>query len=103
MGGDETSYQNEVVVELSLGCDISCSGESCRCRNGERYCRAINSAGKKATRAITYWAFYGHRSQIKRDVLRMRLYEEFERSYKMKCSVQLDSFGHSASAVADTE
>ena len=76
MGGDQTSYQKQVVVELSLGCNISCSCESCRCRNGERYCRAINSGGKETTLAITYSPFYDHRSQLKRDLLRMRLYEE---------------------------
>ena len=76
MGADQPSYQNAVVVELSLGCNISCSGESCRCRNGERYCRAMNSGGKKAIPAVTYSSFYDYRSQLKRDVLRMGLCED---------------------------
>ncbi len=76
MCGDQASYQKVVVVELSLGCNVSCSGESCRCRNGERYCRAMNSGGKKAIPAVTYSSFYGYRSQLKRGVLRMGLGEE---------------------------
>ena len=50
MGGNQPSYQEEVVVELSLGCNVSCSGESCRCRNGERYCPAMNSGEKNQYR-----------------------------------------------------
>ncbi len=71
MGVDQTSYQNVVVIELSLGCNISCSGESCRRGNGERYCRAISSGGKPAIPAVTYSSLYGHRSHLMRDILRM--------------------------------
>ena len=43
MSTDQCLYQQQVVIELSLGCKISCCGESCRRCNGERYCPAINS------------------------------------------------------------